>query len=757
MHTTALRLSRSIDILFAATLGLTFATGCGGGPSNSNLSCVTDDDCSDELRCNGVEICSAGQCAAGKPIACQAQDACHVVGTCSEETGRCTNPVAADGKTCDDSSACTTGDACSSGVCKGTAVTCASTPCHSASVCDAATGLCKSQPVADGSGCNDGNVCTTGDACVAGECKGVPVVCAVSNACHQAGTCDPNTGACSSPLMPDGSTCDDGNACTRGDTCVAGGCQGTPVVCSALNACRQIGVCDPSTGTCSSPPQPDGSACDDGNACTTGDACATGECKGSPVTCVAADACHQVGACNPSTGVCTSPLQPDATGCDDGNACSTGDACIAGTCAGTPVVCVATDACHQAGRCIPATGQCEAGVSKVDGSECDDGDSCSATSACAAGTCVATGAVPDGTDCDDKDSCSPTSTCQAGLCKPATSVADDTLCSDGSDCSVIDTCRAGHCVGNHAPVCSGTQGSCPLPGMCVASCGDGVLAATEACDRLSETDDGCTVDCKLKVAPNDYDVSGVGSIFAVYMAGNALMGHCFGPSGASRGPAFEIAAGPLASPQVVTASTTGKSLVSYVSDTGSGTWTHASRLYDSACQPVGPAFAWHSPADSASAFDTAIDSSGNSVVLWTEVAAGVTSAYLAFYDPSGTLVGTKLTVDAASRCENSYGKRVVVGPSNGSGVVTCQKHAGDPIYYRRFHSRAFTDSSMLEVPGTLGRSSWYESHTVGMNDAGDFLVVWQNYARRSYEAALLSSFGADPKSFTLGWATGNGY
>ena len=37
--------------------------------------------------------------------------------------------------------------------------------------------------------------------------------------CHAAGVCDPATGACSSPAQPDGSPCNDGNPCTRADTC----------------------------------------------------------------------------------------------------------------------------------------------------------------------------------------------------------------------------------------------------------------------------------------------------------------------------------------------------------------------------------------------------------------------------------------------------------------------------------------------------------------------------------------------------------
>ncbi|MFO0761322.1 MAG: DNRLRE domain-containing protein [Byssovorax sp.] len=51
------------------------------------------------------------------------------------------------------------------------------------------------------------------------------------------------------------------------------------------------------------------------------------------VTCAAQDACHLAGACDPKTGLCSSPLAPDGTPCDDGLACTGGGTCAAGVCA----------------------------------------------------------------------------------------------------------------------------------------------------------------------------------------------------------------------------------------------------------------------------------------------------------------------------------------------------------------------------------------------------------------------------------------
>jgi formylglycine-generating enzyme required for sulfatase activity len=69
-------------------------------------------------------------------------------------------------------------------------------------------------------------------------------------------------------------------------------------------------------------------------------------CRCLSVACRAVDSCHSVGVCNPTTGRCSTPALADGTSCDDGDACTQSDACRAGLCAGvsaTPRVCVATD------------------------------------------------------------------------------------------------------------------------------------------------------------------------------------------------------------------------------------------------------------------------------------------------------------------------------------------------------------------------------------------------------------------------------
>jgi MYXO-CTERM domain-containing protein len=157
----------------------------------------------------------------------------------------------------------------------------------------------------------------------------------VDNNCN--GQTDEGFTKCGSPLhCPQAETCNDQDDDCDGvvDDAPGGGPYSIcpvqcPVTCSALDQCHDVGTCDPVTGMCSNPPKQDGAPCDDGNACTQLDTCQAGVCQGaSPVVCNAPDECHEAGTCDTTTGQCASAPKADGT------------ACTAGTCAAG--VCVAT-------------------------------------------------------------------------------------------------------------------------------------------------------------------------------------------------------------------------------------------------------------------------------------------------------------------------------------------------------------------------------------------------------------------------------
>jgi MYXO-CTERM domain-containing protein len=138
------------------------------------------------------------------------------------------------------------------------------------------------------------------------------------------------TGMCSNPNAPDGTACNSGSMCTMNDTCVGGKCTaGTPVVCAAKDQCHNPGVCDTTTGMCTNPQAPDGMSCDDGDKCTQTDACMGGVCTGSnPKMCAAMDECHTAGMCDPTSGTCSNPTKADGSPC-------TGGTCMGGACTPT--------------------------------------------------------------------------------------------------------------------------------------------------------------------------------------------------------------------------------------------------------------------------------------------------------------------------------------------------------------------------------------------------------------------------------------
>ena len=345
-----------------------------------------------------------------------------------------------DGTACDDGNACTRTDTCQAGVCVGSnAVTCAALDqCHNAGTCDTSTGACSNPAKADGSACSDGNACTQTDSCQAGTCVGSnPVTCAAPDQCHDAGTCDTATGACSNPAKVDGTACNDGNACTQTDSCQAGTCVGSnPVTCAASDQCHTAGACDTATGVCSNPARADGTACNDGNACTQTDSCQAGHCQGSnPVTCAAPDQCHTAGSCDPASGTCSNPAKADGTACNDGNACTQADSCQAGVCKGGAALTIDDANPCTADSCDPASGAVHTPV--VAGTGCADGLPCSGAQVCDGhGACIPV---------DDGNACT-VDVCDPGKGLSHVPMAAGTPCINSASCPGQATCDgAGAC------------------------------------------------------------------------------------------------------------------------------------------------------------------------------------------------------------------------------------------------------------------------------------------------------------------------
>ncbi len=74
--------------------------------------------CDDGNACTQTDACKKGVCTGSNAVVCVALDECHVPGVCDPATGRCSDPAALDGTTCDAGLAGLEVRACASGACE---------------------------------------------------------------------------------------------------------------------------------------------------------------------------------------------------------------------------------------------------------------------------------------------------------------------------------------------------------------------------------------------------------------------------------------------------------------------------------------------------------------------------------------------------------------------------------------------------------------------------------------------------------------
>ncbi len=441
---------------------------------------VSAGGCDDGNPCTFGDVCQAGTCTPGKPVACDDANPC-TDDSCDAKTG-CTHK--ANSKPCDDLNECTSDDHCAGGQC----VSDQAVECYDANPCTNDVCLPKGgcQFVPNTAACSDGNACTLADVCDKGVCKaGKPLECNDANPCTK-DSCD--QGVCKFDAVS--GACDDANPCTEDDVCTGGLCKGTKAAdCDDGNLCTTDG-CDPLSGCLH---KVNVLPCDDGDSCTVGDVCELAACKpGKYVNCDDGNPCTK-DAC--SGGACQHASQGGL--CDDGNACTLGDACQQGKCVPS-----AMDSCDDGNPCTkdscsPAVGCVHAPTTGA----CDDANACTTNDVCADGKCAGGPAL----------ACSDANVCTADSCDPATGCTHAPAaggCDDGNACTQTDTCQNGTCSGANPLTCNDgkacTSDSCAPATGCVYSpitpcCGNGVKEGSETCDDGNQTPgDGCDASCKTE-------------------------------------------------------------------------------------------------------------------------------------------------------------------------------------------------------------------------------------------------------------------
>lgn len=192
------------------------STGCKPKPQ-----CSTDEDCDDDLYCNGVETCVNTLCQPGEAVDCSDTIGC-TADACDEETDSCTNEES--NELCQDDDLC-----------------------NGEEICD------PDNENADENGCIEGeslicedSVDCTDDSCVAATgCEFLPN----DSLCEGELICHAEQGCINSECTVD-SDCNDNDVCTGTETCELGLCvDGTPLDCEAnLSGYNDSVTCNATSG-----------------------------------------------------------------------------------------------------------------------------------------------------------------------------------------------------------------------------------------------------------------------------------------------------------------------------------------------------------------------------------------------------------------------------------------------------------------------------------------------------------------------------
>jgi|GEM_PF-1266686 len=398
-----------------------------GGVTTPVLIAVTC-SCTDNDACTTPDSCDRGVCSFGGPPDCGPTDDPCVVNTCNTATG-CEQSFTT--ATCEDNDDTTRDDTCAAGVCAGTPIICALGQCEATSTPNGTD--CDVTYKASGDSCDDGSNATGQDACDAtGGCAGTAILCTTTQ-CEATST--PNGTDCDVTYKASGDSCVDGSNATGQDVCDgSGACAGAAISCT-------VGQCEltstPNGTDCDVTYKSNTASCDDSNLATSADLCdGAGACAGTAIVCNASQ-CEATSTPN-GTG-CDVTYKANTTSCDDANPATGSDLCNGtGTCAGTAIVCT-TSQCEATST---ANGTDCTVTYKSDTTSCDDGSNATGQDVCdGIGTCAGTAIICTATQCQES------STANGEDCT-IVNKGNTVSCDDGDDTTGSDSCNGeGLCVG----------------------------------------------------------------------------------------------------------------------------------------------------------------------------------------------------------------------------------------------------------------------------------------------------------------------
>ena len=316
-------------------------------------------------------------------------------------------------------------------------------------------------------------------------------------------------------------------------------------------------------------------------------------------------------------------------------------------------------------------------------------------------------------DDDDDGVCNEFDVCPGGR---------DDLDSDGDGvCDALDLCpgEVGEPDSDGDGVCDG-EDLCPGDDF-ADSDGDGVCDGLDECpgDDFADSDgdgicDGLDEpDVAFPGSLNDFDVADDGRMARTWVSdGNAYI-DCYDGSGGviAEGVLAGTNARNWAGPIAVWNRPGNRLLVVWYTEDAHNKY----QMFDGSCRAVGGVGTAFAPGNEW--FDAAVADDGSAVIVNT--ISGVTK--VARLNSSGGLTRTDDAFDDAD-----YGTHVALDPDSGAGIVSSQTHSGDGIYYRRWNAGdSWMEGDSVRM-ATGNYHYWYDGHTVGMNDTGDFVFLWRS-------------------------------
>ncbi|MCB9755344.1 MAG: hypothetical protein H6713_35840 [Myxococcales bacterium] len=263
--------------------------------------------------------------------------------------------------------------------------------------------------------------------------------------------------------------------------------------------------------------------------------------------------------------------------------------------------------------------------------------------------------------------------------------------------------------------------------------GDGVCDSDDLCpegdDAIDIDDDGipdaCDDDVSLEIPGPlyDFDAADDGALVLSRHENGQVLVTCYNADLSLRKAEFvvgdyDLEPAPPPGPTVNIARETQQVIVTWHDPSGANNPSRLEYVYlDAQCDELIGESTALSGVTYVEYHSTAIDAQGNAVI-----AASRDDTRVTFIDSAGEITSQQIAFDLAG---TTYGTHVAMNQSTGEGIISAQPHSGGTLYYRRFNADGtWQDPGAVAV--SVNQHYWYDGHTVGMNDSGQFVLLWRS-------------------------------